>query len=444
MIQLIFSCIFFIILAIIATIKPKWAIIGTFCYLVFLGFIRRVITYYGAPVDFDPLIIVGPLIAILLFVLPTKNDIDNTRKQTSISYLVLGLIAVMILEIFNPAQGGMMAGFSGAIFTLIPLLWFWIGRKYANEDFLEQIFLKTIVPMGIAAALYGLWQTFYGFAPFESSWVNYEVYNALSAGGTLRAFSFLTSASEYANLINITLIIIVSGFSFQYRKLAWFIPLIVISLFLESSRGPIILLILTLALILAAKKTLTHYWLRFSLILVSLSLITFFAISLVGRITVPDSVTGLVFHQVSGLQNPLDPTNSTLTSHFSLMVQGIQNSFTKPQGYGLSATNLGNKFSAIQSLRTEVDFSDNFITTGVVGGILYLALIILILVRAFRFFFQAQSLISFAILGLLVISLGNWLQGGHYAMVSIIWFTIGALDQISSHNQKMIVDPEAN
>jgi hypothetical protein len=134
----------------------------------------------------------------------------------------------------------------------------------------------------------------------------------------------------------------------------------------------------------------------------------------------------LVARQVSGISNPLDPSQSTLLLHFELVSQGVRSGITSPLGRGPGATNL-----AAQRLggganegSTEVDFSNAFVSLGLIGGVAFLAIVILAFRGVIRRYLSGEVL-ALPVLALLVTCLGQWLTGGLYALMPLFWFLLG-------------------
>ena len=128
------------------------------------------------------------------------------------------------------------------------------------------------------------------------------------------------------------------------------------------------------------------------------------------------SGSDLVSHQVGGITNPLNPRESTLLTHVGLVGSGLHEGLTHPLGQGTAATNLAaGRFGSNASQPTEVDISNQFVGLGLVGGLAYLVVVILVLVRAVRGYFAGQDLLL-PVLGLLIVGAGQWLTGGHYAL----------------------------
>ena len=77
----------------------------------------------------------------------------------------------------------------------------------------------------------------------------------------------------------------------------------------------------------------------------------------------------------------------------------------------------------------EVDSSDVFVSTGVVGGVIYLVVIILIIRSALRYWTATRCLLALALVGILIVTFLLWLRGGQYAVSALLWLCVGALDR---------------
>jgi hypothetical protein len=113
----------------------------------------------------------------------------------------------------------------------------------------------------------------------------------------------------------------------------------------------------------------------------------------------------------------------------SMVVDGLARSLTNPLGYGLGATTLAaSKFGAIGGT-TELDLTNMFVSLGPVGGLLYTLLLCMILASTFRHWHRNRRLSALGVAGILLVTLGQWLNGGQYATSMLVWFCIGALDR---------------
>ncbi len=141
-------------------------------------------------------------------------------------------------------------------------------------------------------------------------------------------------------------------------------------------------------------------------------------------------VSGLIQHQTEGFQNIGDEHKSTAIGHLQAIPAGIARSLKTPFGRGLgSTTNAAGKFGG-QGDNTEIDFSDAFLSMGIVGGCLYLVIIGNVLSSAIRHWRRARSVTVFVVLALLLVMFGRWLSGGQYSTAALCWFCIGGMDRI--------------
>ena len=227
-------------------VDKTFAICLILCYLFLLGDLRRAIGAIIGFSKFDPLLVVGPLVTILL-ALPL---LLRLRLKDSISKAMVALMAVMALEIVNPKQGPISVGLAGAMFYLLPLLWFWIGRQYGTDELLAFVIYRVTIPLAVLAALIGLWQTYVGFLPWEQEWISSvsSHYHALSLGaGVTRAFGFSVNSEEYSNLEMIGCTCVLAAFFAGRRVYGLLFPLLAFSLFLASSRSAIVKLLFAIA-----------------------------------------------------------------------------------------------------------------------------------------------------------------------------------------------------
>jgi len=166
-------------------------------WMVAMGFVRR-ITPGGGNVTFsgDPVLIIGP--AALLVMWLAVSTSREPGRLTPLARTVLIFNVVAFVEAFNPTQGSLMTGIGGLLFILVPTAAFWIGRRYAEPDFVLRM-IWTIAILGLVAAAYGLYQQYVGFPSWDANWISSKGYTALNVGNNVvRAFSSFSSGQEYA------------------------------------------------------------------------------------------------------------------------------------------------------------------------------------------------------------------------------------------------------
>jgi hypothetical protein len=201
---------------------------GMFAIMLFepmRGFIRRAQYLFLPYSQTDPIHIVTPLIVGIGFAMLLQRRKLRIFRETPLAGLVSILGAIYFLEIFNPLQGSLSVGLSGALFVLVPVAWFYFGQAM-KPAFMETV-LRLMVVMGVLTSLYGLYQLFYGFPSFEQYWIdNTEFYNSIAVGNVKRALATYSSAEEWGRYIEIGAII---AFGFGacardfMRRAAWLI-----------------------------------------------------------------------------------------------------------------------------------------------------------------------------------------------------------------------------
>jgi hypothetical protein len=140
-------------------------------------------------------------------------------------------------------------------------------------------------------------------------------------------------------------------------------------------------------------------------------------------------------HQVEGLAHPLDARHSTAGLHSQMFLGGIINGFISPLGRGigittLAAGKLGNGDTPAGS--SEMDISDIFTATGVIGGFLYLYIMWLVVKRLLHLVQSAPKELSLPMAGILAALFGNWLGMGRYGQTTWLWLAIGIICRYGS------------
>jgi hypothetical protein len=431
----------FMTLAVATFVDKQLSICMILTFLFLLGDVRRIVGSLLGFAKHDPLLLVGPLVTIML-ALPL---LMRLRLTDPITKVMVGLMAIMALEAVNPKQGPITVGLVGAMFYLLPMLWFWIGRKYGTPALLETVIYKVVIPLAVAASLLGIWQTYVGFLPWEQTWIAGVSghYHALGLGeGLTRSFGFSANSVEYANLLLIGATCALAAFFSGRRIYGFLFPLLGFSLFLASSRTAIVKLLFSIALAWAVSNRGGRGWavrlpIALAVVFGGLALLLSQASSGGGGSTAASISTQ---HQVEGLAHPLDEKRSTAGIHAAMLVSGIKSGFTYPIGHGLgSVTNSGgmgdDAGAGAPSSQgdeesvgsTEVDVSDNFVSMGCVGGLLYIYMIFLVIRRAIQFGRTAPGFIGLPALAILAAMGGSWIAQGQYGIGPIVWFVIGVI-----------------
>lgn len=430
------------LLVTLALTRPALGVIATFVYLVFMAMLRRMLLPEAPWISADPMLLVAPIVAVVLMLKAFVLD-GHRWAPGAISKFVVLLLAVTFVEVFNPQGGGISAGISGLMFMAVPLFWFFVGREYLRPADVERLMIAVVV-LGTIVACYGLWQILVGDPPWDVNWLHTpgaSSYSSLNVGGSIRAFGTFSSFGEYALFLGAALVVAVS-LCMRGRFVAGLpIPLLAVALFLSSGRAPLITAVFAIV-VMAGLRTGRP---ATALVVCVLAVGSAFAALHFGGSSLSGAGAGsssaLVSHQLGGIANPLDPSSSTLLTHLQLVVAGVKTGLSHPFGQGTAVTNgaagviqggatrdtgLGSQALGAGSGATDLDLSNAFVAFGIGGGVLYLFVVVLVLGVAIRTYFRGRAELL-PIIGILVVGVGQWTNGGDYALASLIWMLVGVV-----------------
>jgi hypothetical protein len=427
--------------------STRGTLIGLAVWLIALGLIRRLIpSGTGGTVSDDPLLLVGPATLGALFIISAGRG--AFRQRTPLASSVLMLSALALVEAFNPLQGGLLIGFGGLLFVLLPMLAFWVGRVLVSRHLMRQL-LRVLSILVALDAIYGLVQQFAGFPSWDLRWIHSSGYSALNVGGFDRTFASLSSAQEYAVVLGVGLVLWVA--LFRRGRFVWTViqlaavGLLVTALVFESERTALVLVVFAIGAMAAARtgRRPTGAILVGALFLVVLYFgVSQFSSSSDSQVAATNSVSALMTHLVSGIADPTGQ-QSTLPGHLSRVESGIAAGFTEPIGYGtgsitLAASHLGNA----SLLGTEYDPSNAAVAFGFVGLMLYLLVAGRSLRTVYSLAARRPDPLSIAVLGVAAVTLFQWLNGDLYSVAWLFWLTLGWADQQALAERGELIDSE--
>lgn len=411
---------------------PRAAAVATLLWLPFMALIRRLLIADAGWIQNDPLLLVGPVVALSLcyriFVVQ-RRPLATDR----LSKLVLLLLVIALFGVLNPfGVGGVLGGLTGLMFVGTPLLWFLVGREIADRRTVTRLmYAVVIISVGIAA--YGVFQTEIGPTPqWDVDWYEITGYAGLGTGiddstDQLRPWGTFSSASEYSGYLAFGFVFALAMLYHRRPAAAIAIPLLAGAVFLAGGRSVMSLVLLT-AVVLTALRARNR---AIALAVVVLGIGAMYGAALTVGPGL-DRAAGLsgdakVERQVGGLVSPLDPNESTLSVHWEALTAGIDLGVRNPVGLGTGASNLGARVSGGEGeFRTDNDIGDVFVAFGIVGGLVFIAIIVMSFRRVFRRYLRERpDPLVFAVAGILVVNFGQWLQSGHYAAAPLMWFLLG-------------------
>jgi hypothetical protein len=423
-------------------------------WMVAMGLIRR-LTPGGGNVTFsgDPVLIIGP--AALLIMWLAVSTAREPGRLTPLARTVLIFNVLAFVEAFNPKQGSLLTGIGGLLFLLVPTAAFWIGRRYAEPDFVLRIIWEIAI-LGLIAAAYGLYQQFAHFPSWDARWLQTKSYTALAVGnGVTRAFSTFSSGQEYAVFLSVAA---VAWVALLHKKNRWPLLLhlaglgtVVVALWYEAQRTSVFLFVLALGVMLAARMGMRPIMVLGAGVAAVFLLITF-AGALGGGGGGGGAFSGtqgaaqtLNNRQLSGISNPTG-ANSSFSGHRKATIQGMKAAFKTPEGHGTgSVTRAASKFTSKNQIHgSEFDPGNMGIAFGIPGLLVYFALLFLALSTAYRLATRRRDAIGMFVIGILAASLLQWTNGDLYSVCWLVWLFLGFADRmLRTEDEPLVEEPEA-
>jgi hypothetical protein len=304
-------------------------------------------------------------------------------------------------------------------------MWFFVGRELADERIVVR-FGAWIAISGAVIGLYGLRQTHVGFLPWDQAWMNTAGYKSLLVGDVMRSFGTFSSAAEYAQYIGAALMVTVVFAIYRRRWALLLLPLLAVTLFLSSVRTTLILAVVATIVVVifrSVKRPAFAATGSVCVVLLGVAAMQFLSPILEGK--AQQSQSDLVQHQLGGVADPLHSEQSTLSIHAEEVRVGMVRSFHHPLGQGIGITSQAATTLRSEAFTSEVDVSDAFVSLGLFGGALYVAVIAVAFSSTARVYWRDRTVAPLMVLGILIVSLMQWRNGGHYAVSAIIWFLLG-------------------
>jgi len=386
----ILAALFFLLAAPLA-LGVEAGLVAMIVFEPFRGLIRRAEYLIVDYSQFDPIHILTPMVALMALGLMLQRYRLNIVRATPLASSVSILAAIFFVQIFNPLQGGLMIGLSGAMLILVPVCWFYFGQAVSPRFI--RIAFQLIVALGIVASLYGIYQLIYGYPQFEQYWLeNVEFYVSIGVGHVKRPLATFTNAEEWSRYIVMGALIAFgfgAGASRLLNRFGWFVCGVALStvLLFTGQRTAIFGLLLGIAcLVMLGAKNMRGASVRLTLLLIPLLLVVVLAKppaedDMWSR-EETDKIGTLLSHTQRGT---LQPTGEeSLYVRFEVWQDLITNVIPyRPLGSGTGAGSLGAlKFSD----NVEETAIDNFVLVlAVAGGIPAALLFLWILGRATLF-----------------------------------------------------------
>jgi hypothetical protein len=359
----------------------------------FRGFLRRA-QYILVPYSqTEPIHLLVPIATLCAFLIVLFRHKLETIRLTPLAGWTTALAALCFVQIFNPLQGGLFIGFTGALFYLVPMAWFYFGQT-VNEDFVPRL-LRVIVILGIIASLHGVYQLVFGYPYFEKYWIdNTDQYNSIAVYNVQRALATFNSAEEWGRYIQIGCTIAIGlGMCREEggKRVLWFTAaaLLFVMIVFTGQRTSIFGLLLSCGILfLTGARSLPSAMARVMLMLAPVVLLLALSKPMSEdagyELDENERVGTMLTHTTKGTVNPTG--EGSLEARLDTWTQVITRDLpSNPVGSGLGSTTLS---AAREDEANAVPIDNHFFSLALSAGIPAAILLLLILIRATIFCYR--------------------------------------------------------
>lgn len=166
----------------------------------FRGLLRRAQYLFVPYSDTEPIHLVTPVVTALGLLLVLMRQKLEMFRATPLAGAVSVLAFICLLQIFNPLQGGLYVGLTGALFHLVPMAWFYFGQA-ADESLFPRLW-RLVVCLALITSLYGVYQIVAGYPAFELYWLeNTDKYSSVTVYNVKRALATFSNAEEWGRYV---------------------------------------------------------------------------------------------------------------------------------------------------------------------------------------------------------------------------------------------------
>ena len=166
----------------------------------FRGFLRRAQYIFVSYSQSEPIHLLTPFVTFFAVLLLIQRQKLAMFLDYPLAKPVSLLALICLIQVFNPLQGGLFIGFTGAMFYLVPMAWFYFGQASDDEFFPRT--LKLVAILGAVASCYGIYQITVGYPEFERYWItNTDQYNSIAVYNVTRALATFSNAEEWGRYV---------------------------------------------------------------------------------------------------------------------------------------------------------------------------------------------------------------------------------------------------
>lgn len=433
-------------LVLVAVRDRREAVVWLVVWLVCLGTTRRLVSVFQMDPTRDPLLVVGPLIAVVVAGRSLANG--ALRRLTPLHGLIAAMVLVVVVGGLNPRQSTLGSAAAGVLVWGGSLLYFWIGRAMTDVD-IGRVG-RVAVALGIAAAVYGIAQLTIGLPFWDADWVEARTtgsggqYASLYIGGaTVRPFGMSTSAAGYAVFMGLLTTIAAAKAATDWHRLHNRSALLwssvaclgLVALVLSAVRSVLLLTVLALFVVVVVARGWSLA--KSLLVLVMMGMAVSMALSQVDPSSLDaDGVEGSVRRVIALVGHPLsNEYENTIDGHVRSIRGGIERGFREPLGSGPGSVGLAASRFGDGGQNSESSISNAGIAFGVLGMAIVGAAMLVGPWTAWR----ARSMpvrgptdlapvYALAVLSMAIVTIRSGFNGEHWAVTPLLWMGLGWAD----------------
>lgn len=414
--------------------KPNYRAVVIFGFL--LGFLRRFLPNDSllatSGINLDPLLLVIPLTFVICLFISQISAIESKMLDWSLK----GLFVISTLAIFNPRQGSILVGITGWIAYVIPFMFIYLGSKISNVEF-DKI-LNTLKILGLVICTYGFSQVIFGYNSWDQQWFDSVTLSgeySVVAYGTNRPFGTFSSIGEYAQGIGMVAGIVCFQYlnsKIKFREFFFYMLIFLTSASLTASRAALIITFMIALAPLILKSTVDRTSKFIMPRFVSVALISAWVLPWIVRLIPTEFLGGaatLIERQSAGLGGNSSGVTPAYV-HLTQTGEAFRESVSSIFGFGTGAISGAQRLNGSIRMNFESDIGNASYAFGIFG---FIAMLI-VFYGLYSAIVKNNSIQASLVILLLLPSINNWFNPGHYGTVWIMWLLIGYL--LSQNVQK--------
>ena len=357
-------------------------------FLPFMYFIRRAVLNFQEYSPKDPILVfpaittVAMSIGVIIFFGP---KLLHYFRNSALLKTCTFLAGVMILQIFNPLQGGLMVGLGGAMFMVVPMLWLLFGLILSRED-MSRI-LKLILIIGCITALYGLYQRFFGLSDAEIYEMRSKQFLKTFGGvSEVRVMSTFSGLADFSRYLTVSIFI---AFAYFWRNKNSLLMLLLIGLqlfamlYTAMRTSFLVTFFSMLMLMIVGGRNGKQIVVRGLAALMVVSVLYSFTYRYDARSVYSSRMSSnpFVVHTLSGISHPTQESTFQIRLHnWGYVVSSTLTQY--PVGRGLGSTTVAAmKFEGATYYDTDSYFFELFFGSGLAAPLLFVIMAVMLLAR---------------------------------------------------------------